>query len=243
MPESLEHVEPGQLITADTFNALIDRVEELNTRLSSLEGGQGGVVINGFDPPGEVEVGQPLTIFGANFRYPPNQNLVRIDDRTLEQFLVGSTNTALRVQVPGSIEVPPGGRNVTVSVRNDAGSAHRAYRLLPASANQPSITSVMRAGSTTSNLRIGEGAVIQGQNFGPTREDNVIEFVVTSGGGIQAVYPDSQDELVVNSVSETRIEVVVPEIDEIPAFVGLDVLLRITVDGLTATQSVNVRRV
>lgn len=243
MPELLEHVEPGDLITAENFNRLIDRLNGLRQRVEDLENQQGGVVINGFDPPNEVEMGQALTIFGANFEFPPNQNTVQIDGRTLSDFLVGSTNTTLRVRVPDEFQVPEGGNNVTVRVENDAGSAQRVYRLLPASTDQPSISSVTRADSTTSNLIIGEPAVIEGQNFGPNREDNVIEFITTNADGTQNVYPENQEDLTVNAVSTTQIEVVVPEIDEAPELRGINVLLQVTVDGLMAEQDVNVRRV
>jgi len=242
MPESLDPVEPGDLITADDFNDLIDRLKALHERVESLERQQGGVVINGFDPPEEIEVGQSLTIVGTNFEFPPDQNAVEIDGRTIQEFLVGSTNTTLRLRVPDDIQVPQGGRNVTIRVENDAGSTQRVYRLLPASANQPSIASVTRVGSASSNLIMGQGAVVEGENFGASREDNVIEFIATRPDGSQSVYPDSQDDLTVNSVSETEIEVVVPEIEEVPDLRGINVLLRISVDGLTAEQDVNVRR-
>jgi hypothetical protein len=242
MPETLDHVEPGDLITADDFNDLIDRLKALHERVERLERQQGGVVINGFDPPEEIEVGQSLAIVGTNFEFPPDQNTVEIDGRTIQEFLVGSTNTTLRLRVPDDIQVPQGGRNVTIRVENDAGSTQRVYRLLPASANQPSITSVTRVGSSSSNLIIGQAALIEGENFGSSREDNVIEFIATRPDGSQSVYPDSQDDLTVNSVSETEIEVVVPEIEEVPDLRGINVLLRISVDGLTAERDVNVRR-
>jgi hypothetical protein len=240
MPTLPDPVDPGDLITAEDFNDLISRLEDLQKRVENLENQQGEVVINGFDPPEELEVGQALTIFGANFEFPPDQNTVEIDERKMDDFLVGSTNTALRLRLPDDLEVPQGGRNVPVRVENEAGSAQRVYRLLPASPDQPSITSVTRADADSGNLIIEKGAVIEGENFGSSRGDNVIEFMPD---GTQNVYPDNQDDLTINSVSETKIEVVVPEIDEVrerPG-TGINVALRITVDNLTAEENVNIR--
>jgi len=241
MPESLDPVEPGDLITADDFNDLIDRLKALHERVDSLERQQGGVVINGFDPPEEIEVGQSLAIVGTNFEFPPDQNTVKIDRREITDFLRGSTNTKLRVGVPDDIQVPQGGRNVTVRVENSAGNAQRVYRLLPASADQPTITSVTSPETGAEDkLIIGEKAVVEGDNFGSTATDNVIEFIITQPDRDQITYPEDQGDLTMISVAPTRLEFNVPEMQEVDSPGGRDALLRVTVNGLSAEQDVKV---
>ncbi|MEF8817492.1 MAG: IPT/TIG domain-containing protein [Salinivenus sp.] len=241
MPTLPDRVDAGDLITADDLNDLISSLEDLQKRVADLENQQGGVVINGFNPPNEVEVGQPLTIVGTNFEFPPDQNTLELNGREITDFLRGSTNTQLRISVPEDIQVPQGGRNVTVRVENDAGSAQRVYRLLPASTDQPTITSVTSPDTSAENkLIIGTTAVVEGENFGSTAADNVIEFIITQPDGSQVTYPDDQSNLTMTSVSSTRLEFIVPDMQEVSSPGGRDALLRVTVDGLSAEQNVTV---
>jgi hypothetical protein len=77
---------------------------------------------------------------------------------------------------------------------------------------------------------VGETAVIKGENLGSSRENVIIEFIHATS---DKVYPSDQNDLEVEEVSPTKIEVKVPEIDDtLPE----DVSVRVTVDGLTAEQ-------
>jgi len=241
MPTLPDPVETGDLITADVFNSLLGKLKDLRNRVETLENQQGGVIINGFNPPNEVEVGQPLTIVGTNFEFPPDQNTLELNGREITDFLGGSTNTQLRVSVPEDIQVPQGGRNVTVRVENSAGSAQRVYRLLPASTDQPTITSVTRPETSAENkLMIGKTAVVEGENFEATAANNVVEFIITQPDGSQVTYPKDQNDLTMTSVSPTRLEFNVPDMQKVDSPGGRDALLQVTVDGLSAEQNVTV---
>lgn len=70
MSISLPLVQPGDLITADTWNNIISTLLALEARLTALEGvtpgGGGQLAITGLSATA-LNVGDPLTVFGVNF--------------------------------------------------------------------------------------------------------------------------------------------------------------------------------
>lgn len=248
MANGLTEVRPGDLITSDLMNQLFRKIDEMEQRLASLEaGGATGTLltITAFDPPNQIAVGQELSVFGSGFAFPPTDNQVTVEGVAVTQFRPGSTSTRLRFLVPSpGSPVPSSGRNVTIRVSNSNGSVQRLYRILPpipVVGNPPEITAVTREDGS-SNLRIGQLAIIEGQNFAATATDNTIRFRVDTQGG-PVVYPQPGSTLAITSANPEEIRLVVPEIDEVPATGGLSVTIEIIVGAhIPAVRVVNIRR-
>jgi hypothetical protein len=106
----LEHVQPGQLITATWANDVIDEINAIIAELSatgSPPDGSGGTsgppVLTNRSPTGDVHVGDTLTLIGQNFG-PRHDGLTRVNFGGLQisdsAFLPGSSDTQLRFGVP-----------------------------------------------------------------------------------------------------------------------------------------------
>jgi hypothetical protein len=218
-----DHVRAGDVISSDFFNSLLDKVTELEGRITSLEHGGGGSsqgMIDHFDPPAQVQVGQVLTMFG-NFDFPPTANTVLVDGNPVPGFRPGSNNLQLLFLVP-SVSVPAEGRNVTIKITNSRGIDQKSYRLLPAAASTvpaPSITAVVNNSQTPPStvLQTGRTAQITGNNFAANPADNIIRFRVQAGINTVTYPKPGQPPLTidVSKTSQTQIVVTVPLIDEI----------------------------
>src|SRR6266852_1855554 len=98
MPNDSTRVRPGDVITANFVNDLLATVDDLRDRISNLEsrGATGNqVTISRFDPPTQVAMGQPLTIFGSNFDPTTANNRIMVGGVEVTQFRVGSTSSEL----------------------------------------------------------------------------------------------------------------------------------------------------
>jgi hypothetical protein len=122
------HVEPGDLITAEFMNQLIDEVNSLDSRLALLEAAPGGGTSTGpptltsRSPSGDLQVGDLLTLNGRNFA--PLQNArVRLGSATISSFNPGSDGDRLVFAVPASAGTTfP--LNTTVTVQTPQGSSN-----------------------------------------------------------------------------------------------------------------------
>lgn len=234
---SLERVKPGDLITADFFNALIDLANDLQVRVEQLESGaeaSGQVRISAFNPPpppaGDGQnLGQVLQIFGDNFAWPPQGNTVTIQNfgvpsggvATIADFRPGSKPTMLEFVIPTTIAgINTTGTDVTVRVRAGEDTAQATYRLRPAlitTGPPPVITSIARADGNP-NLLIGQPAVITGQNFGTDAGSVALTFVIVTALG-EVRYPDptvpSRPGPTIVTVGPTQIQFTVPDMTEL----------------------------
>ena len=132
-PIDLDRVAPGDLITAAFVNRLLEAVQQLNGRVTALEGGTSGPgapVITGRAPSGDVRVRTELRIFGRNFLVPSNQNTVTLDGRSITQFAEGSNDTTLIVHMPSDFANLPRDFALTVQNRNGT-SPPIVLRLVP----------------------------------------------------------------------------------------------------------------
>lgn len=180
MPEQSNHVRPGDLITAEFMNDLLERVDALADQVEELKEQQGNLVrIDGFRPSAEegVPLGWPLTIFGSAFRVPPQENDVLIDDIPVPDSAfnnLDSSSTAISLVLPADFlsdadTLPEQGRPVSVAVRNDRGGDRTNYRVLPAEeveGESPAITEVVGPNGSSGVVVPGEDAEVRGSNFG-----------------------------------------------------------------------------
>jgi hypothetical protein len=217
MANGLQPARPGDLITADFFNALIEAIEDLQERVAELESGAstGGLTITGFDPPNQQRVGQEMAILGAGFLFPPALNSVTVDGVPVTEFRSGSDTGTLRFLVPAlGGTLPPSGRGVPITVANTNGSAERGYLVLPPLVSPtppPVITEVEREDGNTT-LRIGLVAIITGSNFSTTPSENRIQF--RSGSN---VFPPPDQNVEITLAEAEEIRFVVPDIPTVPA--------------------------
>jgi hypothetical protein len=138
------HVQPGDLITSDLFNQLLDAFNDLSARVTVLEGSGsiGDVAILGLVPgSGIVRLGDQLTVVGYGFGLSVGGCRAFIDDVEIGQFLAGSNDEQLIFTVPlavgGAFPVPPLGRSGTLVVRGPRGQAKRDLTILPQKAAPP----------------------------------------------------------------------------------------------------------
>lgn len=209
-----DEVQPGDVISAGWANYVMNRINDLELRVSDLESGNGEglVFIERFVPSAQVAIGQLLLIHGQNFQFPPENNSVTFDGEPATEFQLGSTSNLLRVIVPTTIAVPPGGRNVVVEVTNVNGSDQRLYRLLPevpVVGDPPDITSITPVNGPI--IFVLEDILISGENFAENPEDNIIIFRVGDNEYTDPQIGDPQPD------PTTEIVVTVPDIVEIPA--------------------------
>lgn len=118
----LQHVNPGDLITAAWANDVVDEINTILAQLAAMgsppsppPSTSGPPVLTTRSPTGDVHVGDSLTLFGQNFT-PRHDGLTRVNfggvQLTETSFLLGSSDTQLVFAVPN---VGLGTFSVTVS--------------------------------------------------------------------------------------------------------------------------------
>jgi hypothetical protein len=261
----LPQVKPGDLITADLLNALIDDITDLRDRVAKLETGAAtgsSVRITAFNPPpppagAGQHLGQVLQIYGENFAWPPQSNTVTIQNfgvpsggtATITDFRPGSRPNQLEFVIPTTIAgIVSSGTDVTVRVRNGNEAAQATYRLLPAlvtNGSPPTIASVVRAADGNPNLLIGQQAVINGTNFGTDSAAIKLTLIVVASG-VDIRYPDpavpARPGPAINSTAPTQINFTVPDMAEIDEL-GRTITLELVLGNFPSVETfVNVRR-
>lgn len=139
----LQHVQPGDLITAtwandvvDEINAILAQLAALGSPPSSPPSTSGPPVLTARSPTGDVHVGDQLTLIGQNFT-PRHDGFTRVNFGGVEvtdpSFLAGTSDTQLIFAVPN---VPPGTVGVTVSTPQGTSTHMLSVNVLAATAPQ-----------------------------------------------------------------------------------------------------------
>jgi hypothetical protein len=125
-------VRPGDLIRAETFNAILLRLAELVDRVDRIEeqlgSGDGPRIVR--ITPDQPHVGDEMRIIGSNFDFTIGAFGVSFDGVSVSTFKPGSAENVLIFDVP-NIPVPEGGRAVTLRVVNRTTSTTRTIFVLP----------------------------------------------------------------------------------------------------------------
>lgn len=135
MSLQLERVLPGDLITANFINNIVDEIKELQSRVTSLEGTTGpvtsSVIITELIPPsGTVRVGDVLQVIGQNFGFSVGAHRVYVDDIRVDAFEAGSSDQKLVFRIPTAIlDVPQQGRPALLTVSNQSSTTQRTIFL------------------------------------------------------------------------------------------------------------------
>lgn len=132
-------VRPGDLITADQMNALIQFIKSLDGRVTALEqatpGQTGAPVITSPQPTATFRIGDVLQVAGRNFGLSSLIGVTlegqRIDPAS---FQAGSGDTLLIFTIPPIPNIPDAGRTVRLTVSTSLGADATTFTLLPAAA-------------------------------------------------------------------------------------------------------------
>jgi hypothetical protein len=128
-------VQPGDLITADLVNGILDRLRTLEERVDALDTDDGSVTITQLIPAGTdqdpIRLGSTLQIIGRNFGFSVGGHRVFFDGQLVTGFQAGSSDNQLVVTVPTNLSVPAAGRPVTLSVSDGSTVDSRAIIVLP----------------------------------------------------------------------------------------------------------------
>ncbi|RKH82626.1 hypothetical protein D7Y21_28020 [Corallococcus sp. AB045] len=122
MPSPIQKVNPGDLVTSEFMNHLLDRIDNLEERVARIEAegaASGAVVILDILPEGIVRVGDEMRLIGRNFGLLA-LNVVTVAGKRIEQFTSGSDSLIVfnAPTVPGIKEE---GQPVQLTLSNPRG--------------------------------------------------------------------------------------------------------------------------
>lgn len=158
---TLKRVSPGDLIKAEIWSDMIDELIALDARVAALEAIEPipepmKPQLTGRSPTGDIAVPSRLTVFGRNFINPPNgQNTLSIAGLDFTQFVPGSNDTQLMVDLPDFGGSPPSSAQVVVSNRN--GSSNPLPVQMHAVVQVPTgITDVTKVTQNLATIEVGK---------------------------------------------------------------------------------------
>ncbi len=122
-------VQPGDLITADQWNSVLDALESLDSRIGA--GPDRSVAITGLFPAGSRRVGEHLTVKGNNFAVPAILNEVTVDTVHISAFGFDYSDKQLSFDLPDVPDLGTG-KTVVIKVSNTNGFDTASLTLLPA---------------------------------------------------------------------------------------------------------------
>ncbi len=204
MAQLFTYVNRGDLITAQSFNEILDKMHEMESRLELLESGAdpgSRVTISKILPATEQSIGRTLEIFGSNFEVPPEKNKVTVDGVPVVLFGV-STVQLLRIVIPTITGVP---KNAQIQISNINGSVSRLYKVreeIPVVGEPPEITSIT---DDTGGAVLKEGGlfIITGLNLGSSP---VLRLRSREPGHLN----DAYEITTISSASDNQIQATLP---------------------------------
>jgi hypothetical protein len=218
----------GPAINQRSVLAAVRAQQAINHLIGSWRGGS--MVITHLVPEGEQAVGQVLVIHGRNFAFPPIGNTIHFNDVELTaipgfQYRPSSNDAQLEFVIP---EIPDigEGRRGTLRVRAGDAVVEHDYHILPPLEveGQPPAIAHVRLENNDTNLRVGQVAVITGENFAADRNGNLVQLLNEVTHRVTDVSADD-----VLSASETQIRFRIPTLDELPERDAVFFEVRVTV--------------
>ena len=133
-------VRPGDLITADLWNMMVDKIQELEARVEQLEEGAetGNQVLITNITPNPVRINEEVEVFGVNFGYSAANmqvQLVRGNNITnITVFKPGTNDNRIVFDVPFLPNIPSDGAPHELVVSNGTTKDSRSVTIRPAQA-------------------------------------------------------------------------------------------------------------
>jgi hypothetical protein len=140
-------VEPGDLITAGDYNRLLAWLQDLEARVSNLEGADESVAITGLIPAGPVRVGDTLEVLGRNFGFSAGAHRVYFNSTRATQFDPESGETRLVLEVPRVPGVSEAGTPVTLTVGNQTSVDTAQVTVRPEAVQQTGSIGILYTGA------------------------------------------------------------------------------------------------
>lgn len=134
MTTPLLRVNPGDIISATSWNGIVDTLNEALLRIQALEAGTGpstGLAISQLLPSGPYRSGDTLQILGQNFQFAIGATRVFLNATQVLNLLPSSTDTQLNFVIPTVPGVLEAGTNVDLVVLNQNESVTRQILLRP----------------------------------------------------------------------------------------------------------------
>ncbi len=136
MAQPLKKAQPGDIITAEDWNLVVDAINEL------MQSGQGsGIKVAALLPGGTaidpIRVGTIQQITGQNFGFSIGQSKVTFESGTITatvlraQMLAGSFDERLLFMMPPVPGITPAGMNMTMRVSNGVAEDTRSVFVMP----------------------------------------------------------------------------------------------------------------
>jgi hypothetical protein len=129
-------VAPGDLITAHSWNDLVDKLTDLEVRLAALElsgGGTGVQIVSVTSASSPIRVGNRISVNGSGFAQPAALNAVTVANVAISPnaFAFNSDGQHLIFDVPAIPNLAEGGTLVTLTVTNVNGTGSIQFVLRP----------------------------------------------------------------------------------------------------------------
>jgi hypothetical protein len=179
--DSLLYVKPGDLITADFANGLLNTLSALDDRVTKLEtattpSAPGAPVLQRRNPTGTVHVGELLTLFGRNFA-PIDKARVKLGTIPISTFTADSGDTSLTFTVPSGFTGLPLTTSVTVETPLGS-SSPLGITLLEAQVQQEGRVLVADQTPELGQIDVGSKYLLQWEVTSETRLPETYEFSI-----------------------------------------------------------------
>lgn len=125
MAQIIQQAKPGDLITAQDWNELVDAVNSALIRIAALEAGSEpgiGLAVTELNPDGPYHVGDRLQVIGRNFDYTTGANRVFINTTQVLNILPSSSDFLLEFDIPSVPGLAQGGSQVDLIIMNETES-------------------------------------------------------------------------------------------------------------------------
>jgi hypothetical protein len=129
MPQQLQHVQPGDLVTSDLLNKVIDELVSLRQAVNALQVTTTNVFISGVSGPTPLRPGAIITINGQGFVVPASLNAIAIGGVGVPD--VSGVSTQLVTKIPEGLVVSAGGQLFDLLLNNARGSAKTQLSIMP----------------------------------------------------------------------------------------------------------------
>lgn len=134
MSSPLFRANPGDIITATTWNLVVDTLNDALTRIQALESGAvsgNALVITDLVPGGPYRSGDALSVRGRNFQFAAGATRVFLNATLVLSLLPTSSDTRLDFSIPSVPGVLESGTTVDLVVLNQSQTVTRQIVLRP----------------------------------------------------------------------------------------------------------------